>query len=150
GSVLPSLPLPLFLAPGPPPVDPLPPQGPAPSGVSQLDAVEPVEVAADSGASGGAEPERAEPGGAGSGGAEPERAESGGAGSGVLSLSVRGLGVLLLGVLSLGLLGVGVWSLSVLDLVVLRVLCPGGSFPLHRSCASGLLAAEAVLLELEV
>ncbi|CAI7894506.1 unnamed protein product, partial [Closterium sp. NIES-53] len=118
--------------------------------VSQLDAVEPVEVAADSGASGGAEPERAEPGGAGSGGAEPERAESGGAGSGVLSLSVRGLGVLLLGVLSLGLLGVGVWSLSVLDLVVLRVLCPGGSFPLHRSCASGLLAAEAVRLELEV
>ncbi|CAI7775533.1 unnamed protein product, partial [Closterium sp. NIES-54] len=38
-------PPPLFLAPGPPPVDPLPPQGPAPSGVSQVDAVEPVEVA---------------------------------------------------------------------------------------------------------
>ncbi|CAI7783349.1 unnamed protein product [Closterium sp. NIES-53] len=74
-------PSPLFLAPGPPPVDPLPPQGPAPSGVSQVDAVEPVEVAADSGASGGAEPERAEPGGAGSRGAEPERAEPGGAGS---------------------------------------------------------------------
>ncbi|CAI7891384.1 unnamed protein product [Closterium sp. NIES-54] len=54
-------------------------KGPAPSGVSQVDAVEPVEVAADSGASGGAEPERAEPGGAESGGAEPERAESGGA-----------------------------------------------------------------------
>ncbi|CAI7862273.1 unnamed protein product [Closterium sp. NIES-54] len=47
--------------------------------VSQVDAVEPVEVAADSGASGGAEPERAEPGGAESWGAEPERAESGGA-----------------------------------------------------------------------
>ncbi|CAI7824075.1 unnamed protein product [Closterium sp. NIES-53] len=46
------------------------------------DAVEPVEVAADSGASGGAEPERVEPGGAGSGVAEPERAEPGGAGSG--------------------------------------------------------------------
>ncbi|CAI7849701.1 unnamed protein product [Closterium sp. NIES-53] len=61
---------------------PLPPQGPAPSGVSRVDAVEPVEVAADSGASGGAEPERAEPGGAGSGGAEPECAEPGGAGSG--------------------------------------------------------------------
>ncbi|CAI5523318.1 unnamed protein product, partial [Closterium sp. Naga37s-1] len=30
-------PSPLFLAPGPPPVDPLPPQGPAPSGVSQVD-----------------------------------------------------------------------------------------------------------------
>ncbi|CAI7868453.1 unnamed protein product [Closterium sp. NIES-54] len=37
-------PPPLFLAPGPPPVDPLPPQGPAPSGVSQVDAVEPVQV----------------------------------------------------------------------------------------------------------
>ncbi|CAI7888703.1 unnamed protein product, partial [Closterium sp. NIES-54] len=45
--------------------------GPAPSGVSQVDALEPVEVAIDSGASGGAEPERAEPGGAGSGGVEP-------------------------------------------------------------------------------
>ncbi|CAI7852128.1 unnamed protein product [Closterium sp. NIES-53] len=50
-------PPPLFLVPGPPPVDPLPPQGPAPSGVSQVDAVKPVEVAVDSGAgSGGAEP----------------------------------------------------------------------------------------------
>ncbi|CAI7787632.1 unnamed protein product [Closterium sp. NIES-54] len=75
-------PPPLFLTPGPPPVDPLPPQGPAPSGVSQIDAVKPVEVAVDSGTSGGAEPECVEPGGAGSGGAEPERAESGGAGSG--------------------------------------------------------------------
>ncbi|CAI7757936.1 unnamed protein product [Closterium sp. NIES-54] len=75
-------PPPLFLAPGPPPVDPLPPQGPAPSDVSQVDAVELVEVAADSGASEGAEPERAEPGGAGSGGAEPERAEPRGTGSG--------------------------------------------------------------------
>ncbi|CAI7930968.1 unnamed protein product [Closterium sp. NIES-54] len=76
--------------------------GPAPSGVSQVDAVEPVEVAADSGASrgaepgcvesagaepgsaesGGAEPGGAEPGGAGSGGAELERAEPGGAASG--------------------------------------------------------------------
>ncbi|CAI7918487.1 unnamed protein product [Closterium sp. NIES-54] len=80
-------PPPLFLAPGPPPVDPLPPQGPAPSGVSQVDAVEPVEVAADSGASRGAEPGCAEsggsePGGAKSGGAEPGGAEPGGAGSG--------------------------------------------------------------------
>ncbi|CAI7818256.1 unnamed protein product [Closterium sp. NIES-53] len=69
--------------------------------VSQVDAVEPVEVAADSGASRGAEPGcaesrgaapggaesgnagpgGAEPGGAGSGGAEPERAEPGGAAS---------------------------------------------------------------------
>ncbi|CAI7827954.1 unnamed protein product [Closterium sp. NIES-53] len=100
-------PPPLFLAPGPPPVDPLPPHGPARSGVSQVDAVEPVEVAVDSGAargaalagagsggaelevaepggaeSRGAEPGGAEPGGAESGGAEPWGAESGGAGSG--------------------------------------------------------------------
>ncbi|CAI7827073.1 unnamed protein product, partial [Closterium sp. NIES-54] len=87
-------PPPLVLAPRPPPVDPLPPQGPSPSGVSQVDAVEPVEVVVDSGAargaehagarSRGAEPERAEPGGAEfegveSGGAEPGVAESGGA-----------------------------------------------------------------------
>ncbi|CAI7817286.1 unnamed protein product [Closterium sp. NIES-53] len=82
-------PPPLFLAPGPPPVDPLPPQGPAPLGVSQVDAVEPVEVAVDSGAargaapagagSGGVELEGAEPGGAESRGAEPEGAEPGGA-----------------------------------------------------------------------
>ncbi|CAI7885369.1 unnamed protein product [Closterium sp. NIES-54] len=48
--------------------------GPAPSGVSQVDAVEPVEVAVDSGAATGAEPA-----GAGSGGAEPGGAESAGA-----------------------------------------------------------------------
>ncbi|CAI5945543.1 unnamed protein product [Closterium sp. NIES-65] len=75
----PSLPPPpLFLVPGPPPVDPLPPQGPAPSGVSQVDAVEPVEVTRDSGAAAGAEPGGAEPGGAESGGAEPGGAEPGG------------------------------------------------------------------------
>ncbi|CAI7877273.1 unnamed protein product [Closterium sp. NIES-54] len=77
-------PPPLFLAPGPPPVDPLPPQGPAPSGVSQVDAVEPVEVAVDSGAAPGAEPAGAGSGGAESGGvetwgAEPRGAEPGGA-----------------------------------------------------------------------
>ncbi|CAI7811796.1 unnamed protein product, partial [Closterium sp. NIES-54] len=82
-------PPPLFLAPGRPPVDPLPPQGPAPSGVSQVDAVEPVKVAIDAGAtrgakptgagSGGAEPEGAEPGGAESRGAEPWGADSAGA-----------------------------------------------------------------------
>ncbi|CAI7849497.1 unnamed protein product [Closterium sp. NIES-53] len=85
-------PPPLFLAPGPPPVDPLPPQGPAPSGWSQVDAVEPVEVAVDLGAARGAapagagsgdvEPGGAESGGAESGGAEPGGAESGGAGFG--------------------------------------------------------------------
>ncbi|CAI7843539.1 unnamed protein product [Closterium sp. NIES-53] len=75
-------PPPLFLAPGPPQVDPLPPQGPAPSGVSQVDAVEPVEVAAGSGAATGAEPAGAGSGGAGSGGAETEGAEPGGAETG--------------------------------------------------------------------
>ncbi|CAI7888146.1 unnamed protein product [Closterium sp. NIES-53] len=68
----------LFLAPGPPSVDPLPPQGPAPSGVSQVDAVEPVEVAVDSGAATGAEPAGAGSGGAESGGAEIGGAEPGG------------------------------------------------------------------------
>ncbi|CAI7869781.1 unnamed protein product [Closterium sp. NIES-53] len=92
-------PLLLFLAPGPPPVDPLPPQGPAPSGVSQVDPLPstvPVEVAVDSSAArgatcggaepapGGAEPASAEPRGAESegaepGGSEPERTKPGGA-----------------------------------------------------------------------
>ncbi|CAI7786234.1 unnamed protein product [Closterium sp. NIES-53] len=75
-------PPPLFLAPGPPPVDPLPPQGPAPSGVSQVDAVEPVETegAESAGAEpGGVEPEGAERGGSEPGGAEPGGAETGGA-----------------------------------------------------------------------
>ncbi|CAI7781769.1 unnamed protein product [Closterium sp. NIES-53] len=65
---------------GPPPVDPLSPQGPAPSSVSKVDPLplaEPVEVTVDSGAargaaSGGAEPASAQPGGAEPGGAEPE------------------------------------------------------------------------------
>ncbi|CAI5957434.1 unnamed protein product [Closterium sp. NIES-64] len=84
----PSLPpTPLFLVPGPPTVDPLPPQGPAPSDVSQVDAVEPVEVSGDSGAAAGAEPRGAvtggaEPGGAEPGGAEPGGTEPGGAGPG--------------------------------------------------------------------
>ncbi|CAI7915719.1 unnamed protein product [Closterium sp. NIES-54] len=85
-------PAPLFLAPGPPPVDPLPPQGPTPSGVFQVDPLPdtvPVEVNVASGAargaaSWGAEPARAELGGAETagaepGGAEPEGAEPGGA-----------------------------------------------------------------------
>ncbi|CAI7761397.1 unnamed protein product [Closterium sp. NIES-54] len=88
----PSPPPPLFLAPGQPPVDPLPPKGPAPSGVSQVDPLPgtaPVQVAVVSGAapgaasegagSGGAEPEGVEPGGAESEGAEPGGAELGGA-----------------------------------------------------------------------
>ncbi|CAI7893195.1 unnamed protein product [Closterium sp. NIES-54] len=88
----PPQPPPLFLAPGSPPVDPLPPQGPAPSSVSQVDPLPgtmPVEVAVASGgargvasrgaASGGAEPGGAESEGAGSKGAEPGGAEPGGA-----------------------------------------------------------------------
>ncbi|CAI5948748.1 unnamed protein product [Closterium sp. NIES-65] len=71
-------PPPLFLAPGATQVVPLPPQGPAPSGVSQVDAVDPVEVAVDSGAARGAEPAGAGSAGAGSGGAESGGAETGG------------------------------------------------------------------------
>ncbi|CAI7746008.1 unnamed protein product [Closterium sp. NIES-53] len=56
----------LFLAPGPPPVDPLPPQGPALSG------------AAGGATSGGAEPGGAESEGAQSGGAEPRGTASSG------------------------------------------------------------------------
>ncbi|CAI7834444.1 unnamed protein product [Closterium sp. NIES-53] len=76
----------------PPPVDPLPPHGPAPSVVSQVDplpSTAPVEVAIGSGAalgaaSGGAasrvaEPRGSDSEGAGSGGAEPGGAEPGGA-----------------------------------------------------------------------
>ncbi|CAI7778922.1 unnamed protein product [Closterium sp. NIES-54] len=90
----PSPPSPLFLALGPPPVDPLPPLGPAPSRVSQVDPLSgtaPVQVAVVPGAapgvvsggaaSGGAEPGGAGSEGAGSGGAEPEGVEPGGADS---------------------------------------------------------------------
>ncbi|CAI7903005.1 unnamed protein product [Closterium sp. NIES-54] len=78
-------PPPLFLAPSPPPVDPLPLQGPAPSGVSQVDPLPgtvPVKVVVDSGAargaaSGGAAYRGAAPGGAASGGARPASAEPG-------------------------------------------------------------------------
>ncbi|CAI7930970.1 unnamed protein product [Closterium sp. NIES-54] len=101
-------PPPLFLALGPPPVEPLPPQGPAPSGVSQVDPLPGTVLieyfgttAVDSGAprgavSGdavfeGAELVGAEPGGAEPGGAEPGGTESEGAGSGGAELGgVRG------------------------------------------------------------
>ncbi|CAI7865199.1 unnamed protein product [Closterium sp. NIES-53] len=74
----PLTPPPLFLAPGPPPVDPLPPQGPAPSGVSQVDpprGAVPGEVA-------GVEPGGAALEGAESGGAEPLGAASSGGSAG--------------------------------------------------------------------
>ncbi|CAI7808444.1 unnamed protein product [Closterium sp. NIES-54] len=80
-------PLPLFLALGTPPIDPLPP-----SGVSKVDPVKPVEVTVDSGTSRGAKPVGARTGGAEpgvsmsegveSGGAEPEGVELGGAARG--------------------------------------------------------------------
>ncbi|CAI7899792.1 unnamed protein product, partial [Closterium sp. NIES-53] len=73
-------PPPLFLAVGPAPVDPLPPKGPAPSGVSHVDPVTvPVEVAVGSGAARGAASGGAEPAGVEHGGAEPEGVEPGGA-----------------------------------------------------------------------
>ncbi|CAI7929140.1 unnamed protein product, partial [Closterium sp. NIES-54] len=85
-------PPPLFVASGPPLVDPLPPQGHAPLGVSYVDPLPgtvPVEGAVDSGAargaasrgvaSGGAEPRGAEPGGTEPGGAESEGAGTRGA-----------------------------------------------------------------------
>ncbi|CAI7853427.1 unnamed protein product, partial [Closterium sp. NIES-53] len=68
-------PLPLFLAPGPPPVDPLSPQGPAPSG------------SARGTASGGAEP-----GGEELGGAEPEGVEPGAARAGAYAAGDTGAG----------------------------------------------------------
>ncbi|CAI7761556.1 unnamed protein product [Closterium sp. NIES-53] len=78
----PSPPSPLFLAPGPPLVDPLPPEGPAPSGVSQVDPLlgtAPVQVAVVSSAAPGAASGGAASGGAGPGGAGSEGAGSGGA-----------------------------------------------------------------------
>ncbi|CAI7821362.1 unnamed protein product [Closterium sp. NIES-54] len=71
----------LFLAPGPPQVDPLPPQGPAPSGVSHVDPLPgraPVQVAVNPGDVRGAASRGAEPGGAESEGAETGGAERGG------------------------------------------------------------------------
>ncbi|CAI7886473.1 unnamed protein product [Closterium sp. NIES-54] len=80
----PSPPPPLFLASGPPPVDPLPPQGPAPLGVSQVDPlpgtapVQPGGAGLEGAGSGGAELEGAELEGAESGGVEPRGAASSG------------------------------------------------------------------------
>ncbi|CAI7767918.1 unnamed protein product [Closterium sp. NIES-53] len=80
-------PPPLFLATGPPPLDPLPPQGPAPLRVPQVDPLPgpaPIQVAVDSGAAPGVASRGAEPGGAESkgaetGGAKPGGVETGGA-----------------------------------------------------------------------
>ncbi|CAI7791493.1 unnamed protein product [Closterium sp. NIES-53] len=91
-------PLPLLLVPGPPPVDPLPPQGLALAGVSQVDplpntvpfeaapaGVEPGGADSEGAGSGGAKPWGAEPGGTEPVGAEPggaARAVAGGTGAG--------------------------------------------------------------------
>ncbi|CAI7916824.1 unnamed protein product [Closterium sp. NIES-53] len=132
-------PPPLFLARGPPSVDPLPPQGPTPLGVSKVDPLlvtVPVEVAVDSGvargsASGGAKPARTESGGAEPAGAEPGGVETKGAEPG--GDEVLSLGVLLL-------------------LEVMRVprhdCLPGQSLSPRSSCASGLLSAHALGVEL--
>ncbi|CAI6003035.1 unnamed protein product [Closterium sp. NIES-65] len=160
-------PPPLFLTLDASLLDPLPPQGLAPSGVSQVDPVEPDEVAVDSGpargtASRGAETGGAEPGGAETWGAEPRGVETGGAEPEVLRLAVLSQGELRLTVLhlvalplhsscvsgtlcvaasSVGLLELGV--LPELELVVLRVLCRGCSLPPHSGCVSGTLNAVA-------
>ncbi|CAI7915838.1 unnamed protein product [Closterium sp. NIES-54] len=144
-------PLPLFLAPGPPPVDPLPPQGPATSTVSQVDPLSgtvPVEVAGDSGAA------RGTASGGASLGALSLRVLS----LGVLNLRLWSLGVACLRVLSLGVLILRVRSLGVLSLgvllclevlLVLRRDClPGQSISPHSSCVSGLLCTHAIGVEL--
>ncbi|CAI7903472.1 unnamed protein product [Closterium sp. NIES-53] len=69
-------PLPLFLAPGPPPVDPLPPQA---VGSSVAPGSASGGAVSGGAASGGAEPGGAESEGAGSGGAEPGGEDPGGA-----------------------------------------------------------------------
>ncbi|CAI7803451.1 unnamed protein product, partial [Closterium sp. NIES-53] len=133
-------PSPLFLVPGPPPVHPLPPQGPAPSGVSQVDPLplaEPVHVTVESGAagggaargaaSGGAEPAGAEPGGAEPASAEPGDAEPEGA-------EPRGAE-------TEGAEPGGAESKGVLR-VPRHDSLAGGSLSHHGSCTSGLLSAH--------
>ncbi|CAI5963352.1 unnamed protein product [Closterium sp. NIES-64] len=152
----PSLPPPpLFLVPGPPPVDPLPP-----SGVSQVDAVEPVEVTSDSGAAEGAEPEvattrGAEPGGAEYGGAttggvEPGGTEPGGATRG----GAEPWGATPGGTEPGGAEPEGAGPVRVASGGAGPKGSPGsrlsGSHSLLRSCASGLPGAGGVLVELEV
>ncbi|CAI7905241.1 unnamed protein product [Closterium sp. NIES-54] len=104
-------PPPLFLVLGPPPVEPLLLQGPAPSGVSQVNPlrgtapVEPGGARSEGAGSGdaepgGAEPEIAKPAGVESGGAERKGVETGVLGLGMLNRRVRSLGVVSLGTLS--------------------------------------------------
>ncbi|CAI7884567.1 unnamed protein product [Closterium sp. NIES-53] len=83
-------PLPLFLAPGPPPIGPLPPQCPAPSGVSQV--AESEDAGSRGAGPGGEEPAGAEPAGVETGGVEPGGAESEGADSGGAEPRATGAG----------------------------------------------------------
>ncbi|CAI5951191.1 unnamed protein product [Closterium sp. NIES-64] len=148
----PSLPPPPdFLVPVPPPVDPLPPQVPAPSGVSQVDAVDPVEVTGDSGAAAGAEPGGADSGGAVRGGAEPGGATAGGAGPEGATAEGAEPGGAEPGGAVPGAAEPGGAASGAAEPGVLLLLRLAGSPSLHRSCASGShIAAGGVLLSLEV
>ncbi|CAI7886524.1 unnamed protein product [Closterium sp. NIES-53] len=130
--IAPLPPLLLFLAPGPPQVDPLPPQGLAPS-----DSGAARDAASGDAASGGAEPASAEPAGlepegAEPGGAKSEGAESGGAEPGVAEpggtefegAELGGAEPRVLEVLELlpGLEASEVLELLVLEVLVLKVL----------------------------
>ncbi|CAI5953932.1 unnamed protein product [Closterium sp. NIES-64] len=120
-------PPPLFLTPGPPSVDPLPPQGPAPSGLGVLSlSVWSLGVLSLGVLSLGL------------------------LGLGVRSLRLLSLRLLSLGVRSLRVLSLRVWSLEALCLAVLREFRSVGSRSLLCNYASGLLGAGAVLLELVV
>ncbi|CAI7873215.1 unnamed protein product [Closterium sp. NIES-53] len=142
-------PPPLFLAPGPSLVDPLPPHGPAPSSVSQVDpppGAVPGEVVVDSGAATCIA----------FGGAEPEVLSLGVLRLGMLSLGGLSVWVLSLRVLSLGVLRRRVRSLGVLSLRVLlrlEVLLVLRQDCIRSSCVSSLFGAHdfgVELLELEV
>ncbi|CAI7773214.1 unnamed protein product [Closterium sp. NIES-53] len=122
----------------PPPVDPLPPQGPAPSGLSQVDPLslaQPIEVTVDSGATRGPAFGGAELASAESGGAEPSSAEPG-----VLSLRVWSLGVLSLRVRSLGVLSLRVRSLGRTHL---RSVAAGAKGPAAGGTGAGCAGATS-------
>ncbi|CAI5951052.1 unnamed protein product [Closterium sp. NIES-65] len=117
----PSLPPPPdFLVPVPPPVDPLPPQVPAPSGVSQVDAVDPVELLPGGATTGGTGPEGATAEGAEPGGAEPGGAVPGGAGLEVLGRELLSLGSCASGSLAAGGVLLSLEVLLELELELLR------------------------------
>ncbi|CAI5975046.1 unnamed protein product [Closterium sp. NIES-64] len=110
-----------------------------------VDAVDPVEVTGDSSAAAGAEPGGATAEGAEPGGAEPGGVVPGGAGSGGAGLGAAEPGGAVLGAAEPG--GAASGAAEPGFLLLLRL---AGSPSLHRSCASGSLAAGGVLLRLEV